>query len=128
MREAVLDNSAAIYFWQQSSFDETVEFFAPELIDLEFVNALRGLVLRQLATAEAIAEDISAWSRNAVVRCSSTTHLNRIWELRNNITPYDASYVALAEELSIPLLTGDRRLAAAATQYCEVVLVGDSPA
>ena len=124
MRETVLDNSAAVYFWQQPGLDQTLEYFAPELIDLEFVNALRGLALRGLADGEAIAEDIATWSNNEVVRCSSTSHLNRIWELRNNITPHDASYVALAEELGIPLITADRRLAAAAAQYCEIVLVG----
>ena len=50
--------------------------------------------------------------------------LPRIWELRDTITPWDAAYVALAEILDVPLVTADRRLARAASAYCEVVTVG----
>ena len=47
----------------------------------------------------------------------------RIWDLRNNLTAYDAAYVALAEALDAPLLTRDRRLAAAAGHHARVELV-----
>jgi predicted nucleic acid-binding protein len=43
-----------------------------------------------------------------------------VWVLRHNITPYDALYVALAEELELPLITADRRLARAAAEFCDV--------
>jgi predicted nucleic acid-binding protein len=49
--------------------------------------------------------------------------LPRIWELRNNLTAYDAAYVALAEVLDIPLLTRDRRLAAAAGHRARIKLI-----
>lgn len=49
--------------------------------------------------------------------------LARAWELRDNISTYDASYVALAGALDIPLVTADRRLARAAEPYCAVILV-----
>jgi predicted nucleic acid-binding protein len=49
--------------------------------------------------------------------------LPRIWELRNNLTAYDAAYVALAEALNAPLLTRDRRLAAAAGHRAKIELV-----
>jgi predicted nucleic acid-binding protein len=49
--------------------------------------------------------------------------LSRIWDLRNNLTAYDAAYVALAEALDAPLLTRDRRLAAAAGHRAQVELV-----
>jgi predicted nucleic acid-binding protein len=45
--------------------------------------------------------------------------LPRIWELRDNVTPYDAAYVALAEALDAPLLTADARFAAAPGPRCE---------
>lgn len=48
--------------------------------------------------------------------------LPRIWELRNNLTAYDAAYVALAEALEAPLLTRDRRLAAAAGHRARIEL------
>jgi predicted nucleic acid-binding protein len=46
-----------------------------------------------------------------------------VWDLRNNLTAYDAVYVALAETLDALLLTRDRRLAAAASRYARVALV-----
>jgi len=49
--------------------------------------------------------------------------LPRIWNLRNNLTAYDAAYVALAEALDAPLLTRDRRLAAAAGHRAQIELV-----
>ena len=49
--------------------------------------------------------------------------LPRIWDLRNNLTAYDAAYVALAEVLDIPLLTRDRRLAAAAGHRAQIELI-----
>ena len=48
--------------------------------------------------------------------------LPRIWELRNNLTAYDAAYVALAEALKAPLLTRDRRLATAAGHRAQIEL------
>jgi predicted nucleic acid-binding protein len=48
--------------------------------------------------------------------------LPRMWELRNNLTAYDAAYVALAEALDAPLLTRDRRLAAAAGHRAQIEL------
>ena len=49
--------------------------------------------------------------------------LSRVWKLRHNLTPYDASYVALAEVLGAPLLTADARLAGAPGLRCEVELL-----
>ncbi len=49
--------------------------------------------------------------------------LPRIWELRHNLTPYDAAYAALAEVLGAPLLTADAKLAGAPGLRCEVELL-----
>jgi predicted nucleic acid-binding protein len=49
--------------------------------------------------------------------------LPRIWDLRNNLTAYDAAYVALAEALGAPLLTRDRRLVTAAGHHAKIELV-----
>ncbi len=47
-----------------------------------------------------------------------------MWELRNNISAYDAAYVALAEDREATLVTADARMAATASGYCDVELVG----
>lgn len=56
---------------------------------------------------------------------------DRIWQLRHNITAYDASYVALAEHLGMPLITAERRLAAASNDVTsaqiETYVVSDTP-
>lgn len=49
--------------------------------------------------------------------------LPRIWDLRSNLTAYDAAYVALAEVLDAPLVTRDRRLAAAAGHHAQIDLL-----
>ncbi len=125
MSDLVLDNSAAIQFSAGSSPDEeTTQYYAPELIDLEYANALRKLVIRDEVTPEEARSYLQEWAGNALIRCSHAMLLPRIWELRDTITPWDAAYVALAEILDVPLVTADRRLARAASAYCEVVTVG----
>lgn len=83
----------------------------PHLLDLEVVSVLRRLVSAKLITRKdaqlALADlgdlDVDRWDHGGLVQ--------RIWQLRDSLTPYDASYVALAEELGCLLLTGDAKLA-----------------
>jgi predicted nucleic acid-binding protein len=96
---------------------------APELLDLEVVSALRRLVgSKQLDTSrgEAALDDLIDLP---VVRARHAPLLARCWELRENLTVYDAAYVTLAEVLGVRLLTGDTRLAGAPGVRCEVELV-----
>ncbi len=61
-----------------------------------------------------------------ISRCGATPQdllLGRVWELRHNLTAYDAVYVALAEVLDARLVTRDRRIAAAAGHHARVELV-----
>lgn len=125
MTGAVLDNSAAVLLSMEAMHlgDET-QYYAPELIDLEFANAFRKLVLRGALGPDVAGDHLSEWSANELIRCSHAMLLPRIWELRGNITPYDAAYVALAEILDVPLVTADQRLARSASPYCEVITIG----
>ncbi|WP_309709542.1 type II toxin-antitoxin system VapC family toxin [Pseudolysinimonas sp.] len=97
---------------------------APHLLDLEVASALRRATRRgELTAEEARAAVLGLASLPGLRRYGHLRLLPRIWELRDNISTYDASYVALAEALGIPLITADRRLARAAESYCAVVLV-----
>ena len=49
--------------------------------------------------------------------------VSRIWELRHNITPFDAAYVALAEVLDVPLLTRDRKLAKSTGHHARIEVI-----
>jgi predicted nucleic acid-binding protein len=93
---------------------------APQVIDLEVVSAWRRLVsaghLDERRAALALA-DLGA------LRLERVPHgplLERCWELRDNLTVYDAAYVALAELMGVDLLTADARLAAAPGIRCRV--------
>ncbi|HNV43062.1 MAG TPA: type II toxin-antitoxin system VapC family toxin [Ornithinibacter sp.] len=96
---------------------------APELVDLEVASVLRrqnraGMLDDRRAELAII--DLGALP---MVRASHLALLRRCWELRENVTTYDAAYVALAEALDATLLTGDRRLAHAAGPTCTIELL-----
>ena len=96
---------------------------APELVDLEVTLVLRRQVqggevdIRRAALALA---DLAALPLR---RAPHRPLLARCWELRDNLTIYDASYVALAEALDITLLTGDGRLARAPGPRCRIEML-----
>jgi predicted nucleic acid-binding protein len=95
---------------------------APELIDLEVASVLCGrsragaLDDRRATLALADPHDLP------LRRASHQPLLSRCWELRDNLTTYDAAHVALAEALHVTLLTGDRRLARAPGLRCPLEL------
>ena len=89
---------------------------APHLIDLEVLSVLRRQVLAGDLSAERAAAGITALTQLDLVRYQHATFADRIWALRENLTPYDAAYVALAEALNVPLLTLDGRLARSSRQ------------
>jgi predicted nucleic acid-binding protein len=84
------------------------------LLDVEFAHVLRRLVREKTLTPKRAEEAIEDLSALRVTRYAPILLINRIWRLRGNLSGYDAAYVALAEELKAPLITRDRRIAAAA--------------
>lgn len=96
---------------------------APHLIDAEVAQALRGLVLgRKLAVATA-EQMLRVWSVLAVRRLPMAGLMERAWDLRENLTCYDALFVATAEVLQVPLVTADRRLTTAPDVRCRIELL-----
>ena len=86
---------------------------APHLIDLEVTSVLRGLAAKRKLSPALAARAIVDLVALDLARYPHDTLVPRIWQLRGNLTAYDAAYVALAESLGAPLLTCDRQLAAA---------------
>ena len=129
----VLDASVAVLALAASGDSGTLarerlrgeRLLAPHLLDLEVASALRRLQASGLLTAERGREAIDDLVRLSVRRVPHVRLLARCWELRHNLTVYDASYVALAEILRIPLLTADRRLAAAPGIRCDVEVIAN---
>ncbi|MDN5929915.1 MAG: type II toxin-antitoxin system VapC family toxin [Pseudonocardia sp.] len=99
---------------------------APELLDLETANVLRKMVLRDdLAPAEA-RETLRDIRDAPILRVAHRHLVERVWELRHNVTIYDASYVALAEKFDVPLLTSDARLGRSVGHDAEIVVYPSS--
>jgi predicted nucleic acid-binding protein len=90
------------------------ELNAPTVLDYEVVSSLRGLTLGKLLST-ARAEDLLTDFEDLPVRRwpFADTLRRRVFQLRDNISAYDAAYVALAEALDCPLVTRDARLARA---------------
>ncbi|HEU0304844.1 MAG TPA: type II toxin-antitoxin system VapC family toxin [Gaiellaceae bacterium] len=86
------------------------DLHAPHLVDIEVANALRRLAaVGELSNARA-ADASADFAALTIVRYPHLPLLDRIWELRETLTAYDASYVALAELLEAPVVTCDARL------------------
>jgi predicted nucleic acid-binding protein len=102
---------------------------APELVDLETVSVWRRHVAAKLMTARRASLAVSDLKNLPLQRSPHRPLLERIWELRNGVTPYVAAYVALAEALDVVLVTADARLARAPGIRCEVeAIAGPDPA
>ena len=119
----VLDASAAVDFlvrrddrgdWVAARIAEADGVNAPHLLDTEVASAVRGLVASRQIPARAGGAALATLSSMPLLRFPAYLLLERIWSLRDNLTAFDATYVALAEALGFPLVTTDQRLARAA--------------
>jgi predicted nucleic acid-binding protein len=96
---------------------------APHLLDSEVAQVTRRYWQAGELDAKRGAEVIADLAALPIRRYPHEHMLQRIWELRDNVTAYDAAYLALAEALDMPLLTRDRRLAAAPGHSARVEVV-----
>jgi predicted nucleic acid-binding protein len=118
----VLDASATVDWMLQTPPGQRIEqriysrndtLHSVHLLDVEFARVLRRLVRERTLTSRRAEEAIEDLMALRITRYAPALLLSRIWQLRNNMTAYDAAYVALAEELKAPLITRDQKIAAA---------------
>ncbi|MFV1963517.1 MAG: type II toxin-antitoxin system VapC family toxin [Acidimicrobiia bacterium] len=95
---------------------------APHLVDLEVAHTLRRIARAKRISEHTAAGALSDLMGMALQRFPHHPFLGRVWELRHNLTAYDAAYLALAETLEVPLVTRDRGMAIADTT-AEVVVI-----
>lgn len=95
----------------------------PHLADSEVVHALRSQALRGDLDPAIAAQAIEVWARLGLERLGVAGLLGRVWDLRENLSAHDATYVALAEALAVPLVTADGRLGRAPGPRCTSTVV-----
>ncbi len=99
------------------------QLHAPHLVDSEVASGLRRAVALRRIDAEAGWVALDTWRRLGLLRHPVQPLLERVWELRDNLTAYDAGYVALAESLDCALITADAKLSHAPGIRCVVTVV-----
>lgn len=98
------------------------ELVAPHLIDIEFLHVLRRLVRTGAMSEDRAVETRREFADLAISRFPHEPLTDAIWDLRENLTAYDAAFVALAGALSVPLITCDAALAKAPKLVASVEL------
>jgi predicted nucleic acid-binding protein len=123
----VLDASAAVAALVDAGPARRVvgedQVHIPHLADAEVASSLRRLVAAGTLAATDASAALQTWQRLGVMRYPMVGLLGRVWELRDTVSAYDATYVALAESLDCALVTADARLSRAVGPRCAVTVV-----
>ncbi len=96
---------------------------APHLLDLEVLQVLRRYAANGDITVERAHQAVADYLDFPILRYAHEVLALRIWQLRDNLTAYDGAYVALAEALAAPVVTRDRRMAAARGHHATIELL-----
>ena len=115
--DLVLNTTASVAILDRCS---GATLHAPELVDLEILNVLRRLEARRSLASTDAEQAYARLARLPVKRHGHRPLLPGVWELRGNVSSYDAAYATLARLLDVPLVTRDRRLANAPGLGCAV--------
>jgi predicted nucleic acid-binding protein len=127
----VVDASVVVHLITDAALDPNIveiirraeKLIAPHIIDLEVLNVLRKKRFQNRTTSQRLELSFQDFNSIPIDRIS-TSHLNnRIWELCHNLTPYDASYIALAESYDVSLLSRDAKMAGAPLHRANIIIV-----
>ena len=127
----VLDASAAVDWLLQTSAGQSIEkriylrnetLHAPHLLDLEVTQVLRRLASQRVVPILRADEAVRDLLDLRITRYPHVVLLPRIWQLRHNLSAYDAAYIVLAEKLGAALVTRDSRLASASGHAAAIEL------
>jgi predicted nucleic acid-binding protein len=108
---------------EERLLDPEETLHAPHLIDIEVAQVLRRYAIAGEAAEERCRAALADLADLPLTRYPHDFLLPRVWELRGNLTAYDAVYVSLAEALDAPLVTRDQRLANAPGHRARIELV-----
>lgn len=97
-----------------------ISLHAPHLVDLEVAQVLRRYVIRGEIDPQRAQQALDDHLALPLERYSHDVLVSRVWQLRQNLTAYDAAYVALAELLGATLLTRDGRIRRAPGHHADV--------
>ncbi len=104
-------------------FRSTETLHAPHLIDVEVIQVLRRYARNRSIALPRLEEAVEDFRAVQIERYSHELLIGRIWELRDNLSAYDAAYISLAELLRAPLVTFDSKLAGAPLHDAKIELL-----
>ena len=107
---------------EERLFEGDDPLHAPHMLDVEVAHALRRCALNGDIDERHGRDSLGDLAAMSIERHGHQPLLERIWQLRHNLTAYDAAYLALAESLDAPLLTRDSALASVAGHHARVEL------
>src|SRR5260370_39706083 len=108
---------------ERGLFEPSQTLHAPHLLDVEVAQVVRRYAANGEIDVERGRMALADLADLSLRRYAHDFLLSRVWDLRNNLTAYDAVYVALAEALDAPLLTRDKRIAASPGHHARIELV-----
>lgn len=120
--EVLLNTSTGVQLAERV-FDPDETLHAPHLLDVEVVQVLRRYTRAGELDAARGLQALEDLADFPLTRYPHDLFLLRIWELRHNVSAYDAAYIALAEALGAPLLTRDAALASAPGNRAQIELI-----
>jgi predicted nucleic acid-binding protein len=120
----LLTTDAVAAFEDRGELAECI-LVAPHLLDPEFLSAMRRRAIQHPEEAPALEQVLLEFYRLDIMRMEHEPLWMEAWRWRDNLSAYDAMYVALAHLLDLPLVTADERLARAADGWCEVRRVSE---